>query len=315
MNKSLLNILDYISEGIVILDEKLEILFWNKRMEELVGIKKDEAHNQNIFKTIPKLDKIYFRKAFETAIKKDYKYFFSSKLHKNMLSDDFEINLKVNKFKDNGSNYLMIEFVDITGQCVRIKQLKENVSELFSLNKKLQEKEIERLAYYDRLTNVGNRSLFYSLGEKLLASAKRNNTILGLMFIDIDRFKDINDEYGHLVGDKVLVEVAQILTESVREADTVARHGGDEFLVLLPELKDCSNYEVIAERIANASKRVKINENLEIDICFSIGVSFYPQDGTTLDELISKADKAMYNVKKMGGNRCAHYNSHFSTIL
>lgn len=310
MNKSLFNILDHINEGIVILNDKLEILFWNKYMEELAGIEKQEACNENIFKILPQLNKTYFSTAFRTVIEKDYKYFFSSKMHKAIISDDFEINLKVNRFENQGSNYLMVEFIDITSQCIRINQLKENVKELYALNKELheKEKEIERLAYYDKLTNVGNRTLFYTLAEKLLANAERNNSILGLMFIDIDRFKSINDKYGHLVGDKVLVEVADILTKSIRDTDTVARHGGDEFLILLPDLKDHDNYKIIAERIANANRKIQIGDNIELDICLSIGISFYPQDGTTIDELISKADRAMYNVKKMGGNKCIHYN-------
>ncbi len=310
MNENLFNILDYINEGIVILNDKLDILFWNKGMEGLVGIKKDAACNSKLFEVLPQLNKNYFKKAIDGVLGKGYKYFFSSKMHQSIISDDFEINLKLNKIEREGSIYLMIEFIDITSQCIRIDQLKEYANELYFLNTELKnrEKEIERLAYYDKLTNVGNRTLFYTLAEKLLASAKRNNTILGLMFIDIDRFKSINDKYGHIAGDKVLVKMANTLTKSVRETDTVVRHGGDEFLILLPDLKEYYNYKLIANRILCADKKVKVTEDVEIDISLSMGISFYPKDGDTIDQLILKADEAMYNVKRMGGDKCIKYN-------
>lgn len=309
MDKCSLSILDNITEGIVILNDKLEVLFWNKHMENIIKLKKEQVHGISIFKIFPKLDKSYFKNAFNSAIQNTYQYFFSSKIHKNIISDELEINFKINKFENEGKSCLMIEFIDITNQCIRIKQLKEYVKELSLLNKKLQEKEkeIEKLAYYDSLTNVGNRALFYSLSEKLLANSKRNNSMLGLMFIDIDNFKNINDKYGHMIGDKVLIQVANILTESVREADIVARHGGDEFLILLPDLKSYGSYKIIAKRIADANRKIKISEDIELNICLSIGVSFYPKDGATIDELVLKADKAMYGVKKMGGDKCACY--------
>ncbi len=147
------------------------------------------------------------------------------------------------------------------------------------------------------------------MAEKFLEEAKRNNTKLGLMFIDIDQFKRINDKYGHKVGgDQVVVEVANLLEKSTRKHDIVSRYGGgDEFLILLPNIKHYNNYKIIASRIAIANRRVIVSDDIQVDISLSIGVSFYPRDGETIDDLIFKADKAMYCAKNRGGNECIHY--------
>ncbi len=311
MDRCVFDMLDHIAEGIVMLDDRLKICFWNTYMEDLLDIDRNEVMGVQIFEVFPKLNRPYFINTFNKSLEDGHPYFFSSKLHKNLIAEDLDINFKVNRMVDEGKIYLMIEFLDITNQCIRINQLKEYANELWALNKKLQEKEkeIERLAYYDILTNVGNRTLFYTVSEKFLASAKRNNSILGLMFIDIDRFKDINDEYGHGVGDKALVEVANILAQSTRESDVVTRYGGDEFMVLLPNLDCYNSYDVIADRIAKANKTMIIEEDIELNIRLSIGISFYPRDGNNIEELMLKADKAMYMSKQGGGDRCTQYIS------
>lgn len=311
MDKNALNILDSISEGIIILDNKFKIVFINNYMENIIKRSKNIVYGACIFEVFPKIDSIYFRNVFDSSVKKGKQYFFSSGIHKNVISDNLDINFKISRYITNNEIFLVIEFIDITSQSMRINQLKEYIDELFVLNEKLKEKEreIENLIYYDSLTGVRNRSFFYSFSEKLLSCAKRNDKILGLMFIDIDKFKLINDTYGHAVGDRVLIETANILTKCLRESDIVSRIGGDEFLILLSELDDYYNYEIISERISLANSKVRIKEDLEIDISLSIGVSFYPKDGTTIDELVLKADKAMYSVKRTGGNKYDCYTN------
>ena len=120
-----------------------------------------------------------------------------------------------------------MECIDVTSQMLRVNQLKEYSNELYLLNKEL--KEIEKLAYYDQLTGLANRTFFDDVAKKFLEKAKRNNSKIGLMFIDIDQFKEINDMYGHKIGDKTIVEVANILCKNTRKCDIVSRYGGDEF--------------------------------------------------------------------------------------
>lgn len=309
MNKYLFNILDKIKNGVVLLDDNLEIIFWNDSMNNIVELKQENVLYKNIFSIFPNLDREYFKNTFTNTLIKGNQYFFSSKLHKNIISEKSNINFEINRVEYYNRDYLLMEFEDITNDFIRVKQLKEYLNELSFLNKELKSKEIEieKLIYQDQLTNVGNRTAFYSFSEKLIANAERNNSIFGLMFIDIDNFKSINDNYGHCAGDKALIKTADILTQSIRKSDMLFRFGGDEFLILLPNFSNKDSYETIAKRIKSSSTKVKIRENIEIDISLSIGISFYPCDGNLIDKLILKADEAMYRIKKAGGNNYAYY--------
>jgi diguanylate cyclase (GGDEF)-like protein len=228
--------------------------------------------------------------------------FFSAAMHKALVNnkENLNLNLRISSFGKDKSKFLILEFIDVTNQFIQIKRMKESIQDLYKVNMQLKEKEevIRKLAYYDKLTGVANRTLFYELAEKFLANAKRENKLLGLMFIDVDKFKNINDTYGHEVGDKVLIRVANILKESTRKNDIVARHGGDEFLILLPNLKNYNNYKSIISRIVNEGNKMINYDGKEINISFSIGISFYPKLGDSVDELIAEADKAMYIAKK-----------------
>lgn len=309
MDRMLFDILNYVNEGIIITDDKLNILFWNAQMESLTDIKQKKALNSNLCEVLPSLNKNYFKVAINSVMEKGYKYFFCSSIHKGLISDTRNLNVRVNKFEKHNTKYLIIECIDVTSQMLRVNQLKEYSNELYLLNKELKEKEkeIEKLAYYDQLTGLVNRTLFDDVAKKFLEKAKRNNSKIGLMFIDVDQFKEINDMYGHKVGDKTIVEIANLLVENTRKCDIVSRYGGDEFLILLPDIKHYSDYKIIASRIANANKKINISDDIEIKISLSIGVSFYPKDGDNIDDLILKADKAMYCVKNRGGNECIHY--------
>ncbi len=308
MDKQLFGILNYINEGIIIINNQLKVEFFNKKMKELLNT---DLNSKGILITelIPSLNRGYFVDALKQSIEKEHKFFFSSTMHQGLITKESQLNIKLNGFEIDNKRYAIIECIDVTSQIIRVGQLKDYAKELRTLNKKLieQEKEITRLAYYDNLTGLANRTFFYTMSDKMIYNAKRNKKILGLMFIDIDRFKDINDSYGHAVGDKVLIEVSKMLVASTRQSDMVARHGGDEFLILLSNCKRYDNYQIIASRIENANKNIEINENLSIKISLSIGVSFYPRNGDNIDQLISRADKAMYRVKRAGGNQYTHY--------
>lgn len=302
MDKALLEILDYINEGTIIVDREYKVKFVNRKMEKILEKDKKNLIEKNIFNIVPNLNKNYISKAMELTFLNDYQYFFSAAMHRGLINENMNINLRFVKIENQEYEYLMIECIDVTNQTLRIEELKNYNLELKNLNKKLREKEreIEKLAYYDKLTQIGNRNLFFEMALKYLENSKRKGEKFAIIFIDINKFKEINDSYGHIVGDKVLIEVASRLKNNVREYDLVSRHGGDEFLVLLSNLEEYDNYKKILNRMYDKDQTisVKIDENLALKVNLSIGASFYPKDGDTISKLIEKADFEMYDVKK-----------------
>lgn len=307
MNRILYDILNDINEGIIILNDKLEIFLWNNYMEKITEISQEKIIYKKISEVLPNMNKNYFNKAMSDVMMGGNEIFFSAAMHTGLISNKLYLNLKMSRINDEDSRFLMLEFMDVTNQFVQINELKRYVQELYNVNRELKEKEkiIKNLAYYDTLTGVANRTLFYELAERTLDNAKRNNTLLGLMFIDVDKFKIINDTYGHQAGDEVLVKVATILNEATRKNDIVARHGGDEFLILLPFLKSVENYKLIVSRITNNKNNIVNFNGNEIKISLSIGISFYPDDGDTIDKLIAKADRGMYDAKNSCKENCS----------
>jgi diguanylate cyclase (GGDEF)-like protein/PAS domain S-box-containing protein len=170
------------------------------------------------------------------------------------------------------------------------------------------EQRLEQLALYDTLTGLPNRTLFYDRMSQLLALAKRNNYVLALLYMDLDRFKEINDRLGHVVGDLVLKEAAQRMTSCTRKSDTVARMGGDEFIGICGRVTAQQDAAVVANKIIGALARPFHIKGHECVIGASVGVSLYPNDGDDVETLVSKADQAMYRVKVTGRGGYAFFS-------
>ena len=158
---------------------------------------------------------------------------------------------------------------------------------------------IEQLSHTDALTGLPNRRLLADRFEFALAMARREGTPLAVLFLDLDRFKHINDSLGHLFGDRVLVDVATRIQACLREIDTVARLGGDEFVMLLHQT-GAEGAETTAQRVIDALSQPFAQGDLSFTVTCSIGIALYPQDGADMDELLRHADKAMYGVKEGG---------------
>lgn len=167
-------------------------------------------------------------------------------------------------------------------------------------DRKKDEERIRRLAFFDDLTGVANRRLFQDRLEQAIANAHRHQHRLAVLFLDLDMFKRINDSLGHMVGDEVLKIVAGRLAHTVREGDSVARLGGDEFTVMVPEVCSLEGLMVLAERINDSICEPIVVGHHELYISTSIGISIFPDDGQTPDELVKNADAAMYRVKADG---------------
>ncbi|MBO0962799.1 sensor domain-containing diguanylate cyclase [Neobacillus sp. MM2021_6] len=170
------------------------------------------------------------------------------------------------------------------------------------------QKELEFLSFHDALTGVPNRRLFKEKLEQALKEGKRYNRKFAVLFIDLDHFKRINDTYGHDIGDELLLEFSLRVKNQLRETDTLARHGGDEFTIILSELIDEEDALIIAKRIlASLKEPWKFGEHV-IQMTLSMGIAFYPTDGTTSDELLKHADNALYVVKESGRNNVQIYS-------
>jgi two-component system, cell cycle response regulator len=177
----------------------------------------------------------------------------------------------------------------------------------YAMERKRAEERLMYLAQYDQLTGLVNRTLFRDRLVQAMARSKRLQQPLGLMLLDLDRFKAVNDTMGHSVGDQLLKAVADRLQACVREVDTVARMGGDEFTIILEGLSSESDISIIAQRITNSlAEPFELNDH-KASIGVSIGITVYPSDDHEIDELLKHADAAMYRAKQQGGNSFQFY--------
>ncbi len=175
-------------------------------------------------------------------------------------------------------------------------QINAHLSELYESHR-----DVDHLARHDALTGLANRLMLYDRLEHAIAGSQRSGRRIALIFIDLDRFKEINDTRGHTVGDKVLKAVSNRLKKMVREADTVARMGGDEFVILLDSIEDPLLTIPIAQKIVDGFLPPLVIDGQEVQTGVSIGISIYPEDGLSATDLLDKADMAMYQAKKAGG--------------
>lgn len=174
--------------------------------------------------------------------------------------------------------------------------------------KRRTEEVIAYQAYHDILTDLPNRALFRDRLELAIVQARRKEEQLGLMFVDLDRFKTVNDSLGHLKGDELLRQVAARLKRCIRKGDTLARIGGDEFVVLMPELRDRSSAAVVSQKFLKVLTAPFTLEGTKLHISASIGIAVFPEDGDKIDDLIRHADMAMYKVKAEGKNGFGFYD-------
>ncbi len=171
------------------------------------------------------------------------------------------------------------------------------------------EERLARLAYYDPLTGLPNRRLFHDRLAQALARAQRNEKLVGILFFDLDRFKEVNDTLGHLFGDLLLQAAAKRLTEVVRKDDSVARLGGDEFTIVLTDISNVEDAAQVAEKVlALFSKPFQLGEH-EVFVSTSIGITIYPFDDNDIENLIKNADTAMYKAKSLGRNNYQFYDA------
>ncbi len=206
---------------------------------------------------------------------------------------------EVDFMRRDGSRFVALNnAVALKGDSGRIIYLDGVISDI--TERKEAERKINYLAHYDTLTGLPNRTMLRDRMHQALAKAKRHGYLAGILFIDLDRFKNVNDSLGHAVGDRLLSEVSRRLQSETRAEDTVSRQGGDEFIVLLPEIGEANEAAQVATKLLSALGEPYRIGNHELHVTPSIGISIYPDDAEEIDELIRNADAAMYQAKERG---------------
>lgn len=201
-------------------------------------------------------------------------------------------------------------FIDVIGECRQlVKNAQHQIHILVERNAGLQNEIVEltrkeaqarHLAYHDGLTGLPNRSLLQDRFHQALSQAERHRKLLALLMIDLDDFKRVNDELGHASGDKLLQAVAARLSKSIRGADTACRYGGDEFVIMLPEINSPNIVAALAVEIGGRLGKPYFIDGHKIQIAVSMGIAVYPGDGQTYEALMKQADIAMYRNKGIG---------------
>lgn len=182
--------------------------------------------------------------------------------------------------------------------------------------RKRQQKQLEQIAHYDALTNLPNRLLLSDRLHHTLTQSRRHGSIVAIIYLDLDGFKEVNDMYGHETGDHLLVAISERLKQALREGETLSRLGGDEFVAICHDLHDTSDIKPVLDRLLLAASTPITIDSSELGVSASIGVTFYPQkDEIDADQLIRQADQAMYAAKQSGKNRYHIFDAEHDRIL
>lgn len=302
--------LNMVNAGIIIIDSDQNIVFWNDEIYRISRISPCDALSQKLIEICPKFTQPKYQSIIENVFQNGQGRFCSSVLHKAFVypkepKDDIRQNLKIEPIVyDNKVDYALIQIMDITDQVINEARLKQVITELKQGYEKAKESEkaSKELAKYDHLTGLYNRAYFEKKLKRVLEESRTTGRKLAFMFLDLDGFKQVNDNYGHLVGDILLQQVAGRLLNNTRKTDIVARMGGDEFLIIQNDMVDEDDAVTFAEKIVSAIKKPYIVDNKKIETSTSIGISIYPDMSEDTEKLIQFADTAMYTIKHCGKN-------------
>lgn len=282
------------NEAIIVMDTNSIIVDVNSTFEQITGYTKNEVlgknsnlmksgvHDEDFYKQMWKELKTNGKWQGEVWDKRKNGFLYPKLLSLSSIQDE----------KGNVTHYVGI-FSDISN-------IKQN------------EQRLEKLALYDNLTQLPNRTLFSERLRQAIVQSKQDSTYFALFFLDLDRFKYVNDTFGHKAGDILLQEFAERLKKCLRESDTISRLGGDEFTIIIHNMKTTKVLPKIAQKIINTFKQPFILEGKETYLSTSIGITVYPIDSEDMEELLKNADTAMYHAKENGKNR---YEFFSQTIL
>ncbi len=284
-------VLDQSAEGIFICDPQERILLVNRAFEQLTGFLADEA--------VGKTPRIL------QSGRQDQTFY--ADMWKSVLETGTWRGEVWNRRK---SGELFVEWLSISAVCDRKGAVTHYVGIFSDITaRKKAEERMVHLAHYDALTDLPNRVLLMDRLNQLTKAAQRRKTKVGVVFIDLDRFKEVNDSLGHDAGDLLLQTLAKRLSRAVRDEDTVARLGGDEFVVVFQGLHDVQDVVVLAQKLLSCMVKPVTLNGFELTVTASMGISLYPDDAANGQEMIRNADAAMYQAKGTGRNAYQFYTS------
>ena len=283
--------LESIGDGILSTDVVGNISYLNAKAERMTGWSREDANQRPVAEVFRLMDSVTRKPAGNPV--------------EQVIQKKVPMGLQANSvlIRRDGSEIAIEDSVapifdkhgNVTGTVIAFR----DASQMQAIAQKM-----SHLAQHDYLTGLPNRMLFNDRLAQAIVYAKRHRTMLAVLFLDLDKFKHINDTLGHAAGDKLLISVAQRLVGQVRQSDTVSRQGGDEFVILLFEEAQAESAAIAAEKIVQSLAQAHHIDEHELYITTSIGISLYPDDGSDADTLIKYADTAMYHAKGQGRN---HY--------
>lgn len=279
-NTKLLAIIDALPISVLLVDEKGGIVFSNFKLQKLLGYTQTELCSMSVKDLVPQhlsaqhdsLMESYMLNPTQRSM--DEGRILSARM-KN--GEELLVQLGLNPLCIDGANFVLVSMIETVNKILKVG------------------------SHSDPLTGLPNRILFKKLSENLRNMAIRNKTSLALIFIDLDRFKQVNDLYGHDVGDRTLLEVTEIFRDSLRKSDVIGRIGGDEFVICFYGMEDADSLDKTVNKLAASIASIKNVDQHEINIGASIGVvNTNTPASITIDEMIEKADKLMYQQKQTG---------------
>ncbi|MGI0489118.1 CHASE2 domain-containing protein [Pantanalinema rosaneae CENA516] len=305
-SKEFLNtIINTIPDPIFVKDSQHRWIVLNQAFCKLLGYPVEEVLHKSDYDVFPRHEADIFRHQDQQVFNTEQAYE-NEESFTNRNGITYFIETKRSLHKDAAGNLFLVGVIrDITERKRMEEELKRTAAELVRSNAELQRSatQLSHLANHDTLTGLPNRKLFYERLTQALEWADMNQQLVGLLFLDLDGFKLINDTLGHDVGDLLLKAVAQRLTRSLRGSDTVSRLGGDEFTVILPAIPSAQDAARVAEKILKTLADEFLLEQQIISVTSSIGIALYPNDGKDADTLVKEADLAMYRAKQQGKSR------------
>jgi len=280
--------------GIMLVNDNGKIFQANRFAADLLSYTIDTLEGVHISRLVPPEDRGQFKETLGRLFSGQDE---TVRAEKRMLCrDGLQIwtNFHIGMQRSDDGNYSIVQITDIT-------EMKQS------------QRRIERMAFYDTLTDLANRRLFYDRLGSAITHAVRSKTLAALLYLDLDQFKRVNDTLGHEIGDVLLQEVATRLTHCVRDGDTVGRPGGDEFTILLTDIKTPSDAGYVAEKVLQTlSKPISLSGH-QLVVTTSIGITIIPEDGTEANALMKNADLAMYRAKEHGRNNYQYYSEEMNT--